>query len=97
MLLEDDTRGTSVECLLCKGSIRVDASASGSQVVAGGAAQPGAGQLHAAKPQAAAEAIKPTVQQKVVNCANAACNTPLKVPPHAKAIKCPKCGNVFNV
>jgi LSD1 subclass zinc finger protein len=118
MLLEDGARGTTVECLLCKHPIKVDASASGSQGVgiAGGAggqaqskpqnatappqrqpaattgARPGAPPM----PQAATPpAAKPAQQQKIVNCGK--CNTPLKLPPQAKAIKCPRCGNVFNV
>lgn len=31
ILLEDDTRGAKVECVLCKGMINVDASGSGNQ------------------------------------------------------------------
>lgn len=95
MLLEDSTRGTTVECLLCRKPIKVDASASGDK-----APPPAAGQRPppiASQPAPAGAAAAPTATpMKVLQCPH--CKTPLRLPAgNIKAVKCPKCAQVFNV
>jgi hypothetical protein len=91
MMLEDHTRGTTVDCLLCKRPIKVDASSHGSHPGSAAVLQSGSNP-QAGKPSAP----KPAEQAKVVSCPNPQCKTPLKLPaPLPAAIRCPKCKQVF--
>ena len=85
-LLEDSSRGTRVECLVCKGTIKVDASGSGERPPSAS----NAGGAGSAPPLPHAHG------QNVTNCPQ--CDTPLRVPPNAKgkSIKCPRCQKVFS-
>ncbi len=85
-LLEDSARDTKVECLVCKGTIKVDASGSGERPPSStGDSEPGS----APSPPRAHG-------QNVTNCPQ--CATPLRVPPNAKgkSIRCPRCQTVFS-
>jgi hypothetical protein len=97
MLLEDEVRGTTVNCLLCSRPIRVDAAVSGGdQRPAGGnkPAAPAAASLP--RPSVPAAALQ-SDQKVIVNCPNPSCRSPLKVAPSAKGtqMRCPKCKQVF--
>lgn len=109
MLLEDEVRGTTVNCLLCAKPIRVDASASGSHHTPPVSTKP-APQAPppprdptpppqpAAKPPAPQPASPPSSGEKViVNCPNPMCKSPLKVPASSRGtnLRCPKCKQVF--
>ena len=98
MLLEDEVRGTTVSCLMCSKSIRVDASGS-----KGGAAPPPQAppqqQAQTPPPKAAAPTPKaaPPEDKVVVTCPNPSCKMPLRVPTTSKgtSLRCPKCKQVF--
>jgi predicted Zn finger-like uncharacterized protein len=82
-LLEDTARGTQVECLVCKGLIKVDASGAGERPEA---SSPG---HQPARPTPHAQ------RQNIANCPR--CGTLLRVPPNAagKNVKCPRCQTIF--
>jgi hypothetical protein len=93
MLLEDEARGTTANCLLCSKPIQVDApnTLGHSKPPSGSKAA-----TSASAPRAPSEPPKPE-EKVIVNCPNPQCRSPLKVMPSAKGTKlrCPKCKQVF--
>ncbi len=83
ILLEDDTRGTKVQCLLCKGMINVDASGSGEQ------------RESPPQRQGPTQATPSAQRQPIATCPK--CSTLLRVPPASEGqkIKCARCQTVF--
>ncbi len=93
MLLEDEVRGTTVNCLLCSRPIRVDAAGSGDPKQVTGNKPAASPPSQHSVPAAALQSD----QKVIVNCPNPQCRSPLKVSPSAKGtqLRCPKCKQVF--
>jgi hypothetical protein len=85
MLLEDEARGTTVNCLVCRQPITIEGTGSGSRDSASAATQ-----------AAAADAGQPAAPM-MVKCPNPQCRTSLKLPSlkRGQSIRCPKCKQVF--
>jgi len=85
MLLEDEVRGTSVECLLCKTPFKTDSSS--------GSSGDGAGPP--ALPNNSSSSPVTAKREKVVNCPR--CNVTLQIPAihSGKQVRCPKCSHTF--
>ena len=102
MLLEDEVRGTTANCLLCSKPIKVDAPGSGSHNSPGGKQPTPAPSKQPTPPptQAPREHTPPpgqSDQKIIVTCPNPKCRSPLKVAPSSKGtnLRCPKCKQVF--
>jgi len=93
MLLEDSARGGTVECLLCKRPVVLDAPGGGNEAqVSASAARP------ACSPPSSTPAARgagPAGRQQIANCPK--CNAGLRLPSshQGKPIRCPHCGFIF--
>lgn len=94
MLLEDSTRNSSVDCLLCRKPIKVAGSAAGEvPAPVGGPSPKVVGGPPAPARAGEAPATTPTTVQQCPHC-----KTPLRLPPgKVAAVKCPKCAQVFKL
>ena len=110
MLLEDEVRGTTVNCLLCAKSIRVDSSGShnappGNKPAPAAAPPPRNPPAAAPPPQPkpmpppvpAPTAQPPGDDKVIVTCPNPMCKSPLRVAASSRGtnLRCPKCKQVF--
>ncbi|HVA47924.1 MAG TPA: hypothetical protein VNH11_16260 [Pirellulales bacterium] len=87
MLLEDSTRGGTVDCLVCKKPIKVEAGSSGEAPAVATGRGP---------PSASGQPAPPSAAEKVCQCPH--CQAPLRLPSgKINAVKCPKCAQVFEV
>lgn len=82
-LLEDDARGKTVECLVCKHHFKVQGTHADST----------ASSSHGGTPATNSPGV---TAHQVISCPN--CGTPLRLPPgDNRALRCGRCGRVLTV
>src|SRR4051812_47226318 len=95
MLIEDESRGATGQCLLCKGALLFDASLSdhGSEHAAPGITAGGSTPGRA--PSAAAPPKVPSADTEIRICPSCQAKMRLPIVARGKKVRCPKCQHEF--